>query len=616
MVLPVQQKRSNYRILGPVGYGQFGRVYCAMHRKTGKLVAIKLLNRYRLPTHAFLKEVNYLLSLDHPNIVACHALEHVPEGRQLILEYCEGGTLRSLMESVSALGYADILSVTSDIVAGLAHAHQQGIVHCDIKPENVLLHYQDGRWTAKISDFGIAKAVQDLTASSSGQTGSPAYMAPERFYNQYSKASDIYAVGILLFELLTGDRPFSGTPAALMDAHLNNPVPIPDALFGPLKEIVLKALEKIPARRYSDATAMLSALQALEPNQQSKFSLSRGGRPPFPWLPYQPFVGPPLGKFDALIHHLRADSEPAQDATDKGIQRWVLGISEQHIHLQNYRVTDGISTLTEATQTLTPQSILTIVGVRQGFCMVTARSLYGMSSLFNPGNFRLHSIHHWPQNTHIVVPPHGRWFAGISALGSDYQLTVGALRGQQTWPIAQAPLWVDKLFKMPPRATLEQALSIDKSHILLVLKTPQNVTHIEVLARRGLKVGQLDLGLSLHQFTPTPEPYRFLALDHERPTTAIIFDVKPYRVRRLQLEIEPIFLMTMPWGYVFVDAQGRLLLLDRDTLPIGCIEGPPNPVAIYPASPKEILVSTWDKSRQQGDLYAIKLEEFDLEILF
>ena len=220
----ISHQRSSYRLLGLVGNGQFGRVYCGAHRKTGQLVAIKYLHRHSLSTHAFLRELHCLLSLSHPNIVACHALEHSDDGRRLILEYCAGGTLRSHM--LNSLSLADILNLVSDVLSGLAHAHQQGVIHCDIKPENILLSYCDGRWRAKISDFGIAKLIQDQPNHiGSGQTGSPAYMAPERFYRQYSPSVDVYAVGVMLFELLVGQRPFTGTPTVLQSAHLNQPVP-------------------------------------------------------------------------------------------------------------------------------------------------------------------------------------------------------------------------------------------------------------------------------------------------------------------------------------------------------------------------------------------------------
>ncbi|MDX2097382.1 MAG: serine/threonine-protein kinase, partial [Leptolyngbyaceae cyanobacterium bins.59] len=199
--MAIELKRSKYRLLGLVGQGQFGRVFCAVHRKTGHLVALKDLDQKRFPTHKFLRELRFLLSLRHRNIVNCQALEHTRTGRYLVMDYCEGGTLRGLMEGEGCVDVAQSLKLTGDILAGLAHAHSRGIVHCDIKPENILLSFQEQQWVGQISDFGIARLSQEM-AEDAGNTGSPAYMAPERFYGQYSPASDLYAVGVMLFELL------------------------------------------------------------------------------------------------------------------------------------------------------------------------------------------------------------------------------------------------------------------------------------------------------------------------------------------------------------------------------------------------------------------------------
>ncbi len=255
--------RSKYRLLGLVGQGQFGRVFCAVHRQTGELVALKSLERDRFPTHKFLRELRFLLSLQHPNIVMCKALEHTPTGRCLVMDYCEAGTLRSLMDEEIRLALPQSLKLVADILAGLEHAHSHDIIHCDIKPENILLHVQPYGWTAKISDFGIARLSQDAAAAAAdqGNTGSPAYMAPERFYGQYSKASDIYSVGVLLFELLAGHRPFSGTPTELMSAHLNQSVKVPESIPKIWHPIIIQALQKLAARRFSSAGAMLTAMR-------------------------------------------------------------------------------------------------------------------------------------------------------------------------------------------------------------------------------------------------------------------------------------------------------------------------------------------------------------------
>jgi serine/threonine-protein kinase len=150
-----------------------------------------------------------------------------------------------------------------DVLVGLEHAHAANIIHCDIKPENILLKITAQGWMAKISDFGIARLSQEIDSDGSN-TGSPGYMAPERFYGQFSVSSDLYAVGIMLYELLMGKRPFSGMPTELMNAHLNSRVPIPDSLPRSLQLIITKSLEKLPKRRYTSAAEMrLELLQVM-----------------------------------------------------------------------------------------------------------------------------------------------------------------------------------------------------------------------------------------------------------------------------------------------------------------------------------------------------------------
>ena len=234
-----------------------------MHRQTGQLFALKNLEHERFPTHQFLRELRFLLSLQHPNIVTCQTIEHTQTGRYLVMDYCEGGTLRSLMGDEVALPLAQCIQIVTDVLCGLASAHQQGIIHCDIKPENILLTLNAKGWMAKISDFGIARLNQEVYSQSTGNTGSPAYMAPERFYSQYSAASDIYAVGVLLFELLVGHRPFTGTPKALMEAHLNQAVVCPEDMPAGLQGVINTALQKLPARRFQSAMEMLDAIASV-----------------------------------------------------------------------------------------------------------------------------------------------------------------------------------------------------------------------------------------------------------------------------------------------------------------------------------------------------------------
>ena len=255
--------QSKYQILHLIGQGQFGRVFCAIHRQTKELVALKELDRKRFSTRLFLREFGFLATLQHPNIVSCRGLEYSPTGRYMVMDYCQGGSLREVLESENKPDSLQSLKLITDIILGLEYAHDYDIVHCDLKPENILLEPQEKGWKARISDFGIARLSEEVNPVKiiNGDTGSPAYMAPERFYGRYSYASDLYAIGVILFELLVGERPFSGIFRDLRNAHLNQTITIPDTVPFILRSIISKASQKLPQRRFASASEMLKSIQ-------------------------------------------------------------------------------------------------------------------------------------------------------------------------------------------------------------------------------------------------------------------------------------------------------------------------------------------------------------------
>ncbi|OKH27097.1 serine/threonine protein kinase [Chroogloeocystis siderophila] len=248
---------SQYQILELLGQGQFGRVFKAIYIPNDSLVALKELEKKRFSTRNFLREINFLTQLKHPNIVAFQAIEHNEKGRYLVLDYWDGGNLRHFMQSNNIISSIQSLKIIADVLAGLEYAHTRGIVHCDIKPENILLHQSETGWTACLADFGIALS-QDCTEIN---LGSPAYMAPEQFYGQFLPTSDLYAVGVVLYEMLLGYRPFSGSPGELMSAHLAQPIEIPNTIPLLLRSILSTALQKLPVRRFASATEMLKSIQ-------------------------------------------------------------------------------------------------------------------------------------------------------------------------------------------------------------------------------------------------------------------------------------------------------------------------------------------------------------------
>jgi serine/threonine protein kinase len=279
---PVKSIRSHYHLLGRVGQGQYSQVFCAIHKATGDVVALKQIDPTRSLTAQSLRELRLLVTLQHPNVVAWQGYNHCREGRYLVMDYCEGGTLRQLMppplpqalpltagspsatrrERSERIGSA--VAIVADVLRGLVHVHGHGMIHADVKPENILLRLAPGGWQARLADFGIA-CLSCETAPLDSFCGSPAYMAPERFGGAIGPTADLYAIGIILYELLVGDRPFAGTPGELQTAHLTGAIVLPESLPQGLQQVLHQALQKAPGDRFASAAAMLAALQPFLP---------------------------------------------------------------------------------------------------------------------------------------------------------------------------------------------------------------------------------------------------------------------------------------------------------------------------------------------------------------
>lgn len=579
----ISHQRSSYRLLGLVGNGQFGRVYCGIHRKTGQLVAIKYLHRNSLSTHAFLRELHCLLSLSHPNIVACHALEHDNNGRRLILEYCPGGTLRSHM--LTPISLTEILNLVSDVLRGLTHAHQQGVIHCDIKPENILLGYGNGRWRAKISDFGIARLAQEQpNHKGSGQTGSPAYMAPERFYRQYAPTADVYAVGVMLFELLVGKRPFTGTPTALQSAHLNQPVPEVHHLSKPLKQIIKKALEKLPARRYPTAAEMLAELQQLDP-LSSKLVVPASSEQ----ITYHRYKGRSFHNLAQPVHHLKTQSA----TTDQTSADTLVAYGTQLAILKQQSLTISQQILDGPIQGIYPYEA--------GLLVSTPQTLW-----IGPKLDSMTPFSRWPTPSLVAVAPHQRWIASVSP--STKQLTITQLRNLNQAPVRRP---------LPPDLDIDQVLALDDGHLAILARSHQSGSQLLVWNRRGMYLTCFNLGITLRQLTPIQQPYQWMAIDVNTPKTIIVITLKPLRMNRLSLDICPAFILDLSMGYLFGNTEGQMQLLDRDFYPIGGIQGPATVTALTALNSRELLVATWpDKPTSTGALHKLDLQDFELDMIF
>ena len=205
-----------YELIRELGQGGMAAVYLARHRATGRLVAIKAIRARYLDdpdaVRRFAREAETVADLHHPNIVRTEAIEQFGDRAvAIIMEHVPGGTVRDRLREFGSLGAEEVEAILRDVASALAYAHQRGIVHRDVKPENVFL--DSSRRRAVLSDFGIARPIQtDIDITLLGAAlGTPQYMSPEQIDGALVDGrSDIYSLGVLGWELLTGRRPWAG----------------------------------------------------------------------------------------------------------------------------------------------------------------------------------------------------------------------------------------------------------------------------------------------------------------------------------------------------------------------------------------------------------------------
>ena len=246
-------------VMDRIGGGGMGVVYKARHRKLDRLVAVKLIRAPETEgddgfASRFLREARALAKLSHPNIVAVHDFGEAGEFYFLIMEFVDGVDLRRAMDS-GGCGPEQALSIVPVICEALQFAHDQGILHRDIKPANILLD-KDG--TVKIADFGLAKFVEKgemLTGLTHAEAtlGTPAYMAPEQMErpNTVDHRADIYSLGVVFYEMLTGELPLGRFPEPSKKSRVNREI----------DGVVMRTLEKEPAERYQSAREMGSEVE-------------------------------------------------------------------------------------------------------------------------------------------------------------------------------------------------------------------------------------------------------------------------------------------------------------------------------------------------------------------
>ena len=264
---------SRYTVEGVLGHGATSTVYRARDIRTDRPVAIKVLRRElaeALGADRFLREIKLTLSLHHPRILPVLDSGQCDGRLYFVAPFMDGGTLRQRLEREHQLPLADAIQITITIADALAHAHVQGFIHRDVKPDNIL--FANGE--VCLADFGIARAIErsvdDVSTSTGIARGTPAYMSPEQASGarDYDGRSDIYSLGCVLYEMITGMRPFLGpTAQAVISQRFLHP-PRPLAVYRPsvpleLQKIVSRALEVSPADRYRTASELTTALTAI-----------------------------------------------------------------------------------------------------------------------------------------------------------------------------------------------------------------------------------------------------------------------------------------------------------------------------------------------------------------
>jgi serine/threonine-protein kinase len=264
---------GKYRVLEPLGRGGMARVYRAYHPQLDRYVAIKVLRSDLVEEGEFLarfrREAQAVAALRHPNVVQVFDFDLQDGIYYMVMELLEGDTLQTRLYDYRARGegmpLGEVVRVLLDVLDGLAYAHSEGMIHRDLKPANILL---TRRGQAVLTDFGIAQIVGGTRYTISGALmGTLAYMSPEQgLEGECDARSDIYSVGIVLFEMLTGEPPFDAeTPLAILMKHMNDPLPLPrqiePAIPEPVERVVLKALSKRRKARYQSAEEMAGALR-------------------------------------------------------------------------------------------------------------------------------------------------------------------------------------------------------------------------------------------------------------------------------------------------------------------------------------------------------------------
>ena len=280
------QTLGKYKIVAPLGSGGFGTVYLAQDTWIDKKVAIKVPHRQGLDFGELLREPRLLASVSHPNIVAITTAEKQDNVFFIVMEYVPGETLENIIAVHGALELNRALDFSCQICNAVDHAHRQGVIHRDLRPANVLVGENE---MLKVADFGTSRFLE-IAAHGTTVIGSPPYMAPEQFHGKAVFASDLYSLGVTMYQMLTGVLPYDTPAPSDLDKLMSGELVTAPRLQNPaipksINDIVLKAMSPDLSDRYQRASDLLEDLLAAWKSAQPRRA---GDTPREPLRPMSP----------------------------------------------------------------------------------------------------------------------------------------------------------------------------------------------------------------------------------------------------------------------------------------------------------------------------------------
>jgi tetratricopeptide (TPR) repeat protein/predicted Ser/Thr protein kinase len=337
MALTIGENVGRYRVTEQLGQGGMATVYRAYDANLDRYVAIKVMHQAFNEDPSFLtrfrREAQIVANLRHPNMVAIHDFDEHNKQPYLVMEYVEGETLKARLKK-QPLTLQETVTMMRAVSEALTYAHEQGILHRDIKPSNILL---DKNGTPYLTDFGLARMVQagESTLSQDMMLGTPQYISPEQAQGikNLQPATDIYSLGIVLYQLVVGRVPFSAdTPYAIVHDHIYKPLPMPSqtnpTVPVEVERVLLKALAKEPGDRYQTATAMIADFElAVQEAQLEELTPSVISTTDLPVTPSsQPAAAAPaIPAASPLTPSGMASISAAQARLKRNRMLWMLG---------------------------------------------------------------------------------------------------------------------------------------------------------------------------------------------------------------------------------------------------------------------------------------------------